>query len=224
MFKSTISRVLSRLKKLAILLLLIPILTATIAYIYESQKPIIYTADAEIELGNFENEGLTDPKQVQKTVQSSDFLNKINAQNVLKESNEEIKNNLTIETGETKTVKFQYQSEDRKKAELILSAVVDGFIDKSDALYQKKYNFIQDKINTVKGIETSEEKIRQQEFIKENEFLLLFDYKRNQIVDDVQVTQDPYNPLNRAIFGLIIGIMVSIIILILPEIFRKYDE
>ncbi|PLT35720.1 Wzz/FepE/Etk N-terminal domain-containing protein [Bacillus sp. V5-8f] len=224
MFKGTISRILNRLRKLAILLILIPILTAAIAYIYESRQPVTYSAEAQVELGNFENEGLTDPRKVQKIVQSDAFLNNINAGNKLNETNEAIKQRLTVETSETKTVTLQYQSEDKKKAEAVLSAVVDGFIARSDDLFQRKYNFIKNQVDAVKEIETTTEQVKQQEFIRENEFLLQFDYKKNQIVEDVQVSQDPHSPLSRAIFGLIIGIMVSIIILILPEIFRSYEE
>jgi teichuronic acid biosynthesis protein TuaF len=220
--KTMISDIIKRMAKYKRLLMILPLLTASIAYIFEKNTPPTYTAQAKIELGNFQNLGLTNDSKVEQKLTSTTFLEEITNKYGLNTPVEKIKERLKI-TSDNKILTLTYHGDHEDEVEETLSKIVDSFIKESDKLYNKKYELIKGKIEATEKIHTIEEAISKQEFLYDLK-MTLTDLRKTQIVEPVSVTASYNNPFKRSVFGFLIGIMMNLVILLGPEIFRKKES
>ena len=210
-----------RARKWIILLIILPLFTGIIAYVMEKRTPQTYTAKTTIELGNFENERLTDPKMVSSLLESTKFLEKLQKQSARKFNVNDVKIKLNVTLSNTKLIDFQYTATTPKSAKETLDAVVNSFLKESMDLYQKKYDLTQNLLKDTKSISTNVESIKKEEAIFDLEKTLI-DYRKTQLLEPIQVSGSYVSPVKRGIFGLILGLMLDIILLVFPEIFREY--
>lgn len=219
--KTILNSIALRAKKWLILLIILPLLTGIVAYVMEKRSPQTYTAQTTIELGNFENSGLTDPKTVAKRLNSTDFLEQLKSQSDYKFNVAAVKTKLDVSTADTKFIQLQYDDTSGKRAKETLDAVVNSFIKESTDNYQKRYNLTKDRLNALSKITSNVESVSQQ---KEMYDLgqTLNDYRNTTLQEPVQVSGTYVSPVKRGIFGFILGLMLDIIILVFPEIFREY--
>lgn len=219
--KSILNSIALRTKKWLIFLIILPLLTGGASYLMEKRTPQTYTAQTTIELGNFENTGLTDPKTVAKRLNSTDFLEQMNSKSNYKFNVDEVKAKLNVATSDTKFIQLQYNDTSGKKAKDTLDGIVTSFIKVSTENYQNRYDLTQERLNDLIKITSNVESVNQQKEMYELG-QTLNDYRNTIMQEPVKVSGSYVNPVKRGIFGLILGIMLDIIILVFPEIFKEY--
>lgn len=219
--KNILKSIRLRAKKWIIFLTILPLLTGVIAFIMEKRTPQMYTAQTTIELGNFENERLTDPKMVANLLKSTKFLEKLQKQSKSKFNVSDVKSKISVTPSETKLVQIQFTGSSKESAKGTLDSLVNSFIDESMSLYQKKYNLAQSLLRDTKNIKTDVENVKKEETILDLEKTLI-DYRKTQLMEPVQVSGSYVSPVKRGIFGFILGIMLDVVLLVFPELFREY--
>jgi teichuronic acid biosynthesis protein TuaF len=217
-----LKRILYRAKKLAVLLLLIPILTAGIGYIFAEKQPASYIAEAEIMLGSYEQDTRNNPALMKKKLTAERFIEKLNENYDLDLDIDELKSRLLVEeTVTNKTLKLSFNDRDKKAAEQTLTKFVDGFMLESDEWLENKKNRLETLIEEAESNESEAEPATKQEVLSK-----LYDqYEELEdalVINDVTVSAGNFvSPVQRAIFGLLIGIILSALLLLLPELFRE---
>jgi teichuronic acid biosynthesis protein TuaF len=211
-------RILTRFKKLFIILLLLPVLLAGLGYFIEMNQETTSKAKAEIMLGDHYDSKYTDVGKVQVWLKSEKYLNELKDDYDLSYNAEELagKTNPTIKPG--KVIELSYSANNKDKAEKVLNELVDAFLNESNLSYKKEKSSLE---KAIKKIESS----TGDEVLKEDK---LYERKSEleelipaEIHSEVTVNETKNNPMRRAILGFLIGTMFSISILLAPEVFRK---
>ncbi|XQY91537.1 hypothetical protein ACNRWW_18910 [Metabacillus sp. HB246100] len=227
--KITLSSILKRFKKYMLVFLLLPFLTAGFSYIFHSTfeeevSEEMYYANATLYLGNFNDARLTTPDKVKSFVESTSFLEKVKASN----SQDELLNlnmNLIVQPVSDDLVRFQYSGTDSGLVEKTLSDVVNQFLDESDKRYKQWTSLVNQNIDELRGTEViAEESALKQQFLYDLDSTI-FNARSTQISEPVallesETTEQPRSLLFQAAFGFIIGIMISSLLLIFPELFK----
>lgn len=217
-----LKRILYRAKKLAVVLLLIPILTAGLGYVFAEKQPASYIAEAEIMLGNYGQDTRNNPSLMKKRLTSDLFIEKINENYNLDLDIKKLESGLSVEeTVSNKTLKFSFIDQNKKVAEETLTKFVDGIMRESEEWLERKKTRLEDNIKDMEKDDSEMEPATKQKVLSDL-------YDEYEELEDTLVTKDvtvsPSNfisPVQRAIFGLLIGIILSTLILIMPELFRK---
>jgi teichuronic acid biosynthesis protein TuaF len=206
----SVSRILTRFKRLFLLLLLIPVLLAVLGYFIEMNQETTSQAKAEIMLGDHYHTKYTEVGAVQAWLKSEQYLNKLKKDFNKSYNAEELagKINTTLKSG--KVIELSYSANNKEKADKVLTELVDAFLSRSDKVYENKKNSLEDQ-----KLETNDELTLYEINSK------LEDLIPTQIHMDVKVEESSNNPMRRAILGFLIGTMFSISILLAPEVFRK---
>jgi teichuronic acid biosynthesis protein TuaF len=216
---SIFNNISKRAKKWMIILIILPLITGILAYVQEKRTPQTYTAQTTIKLGNFQNEGLTNPKNVAKDLTSTENL--INWRSNPKYNVDYVKSHLNVLADETNYIQLSYIGTSEQEAKETLNAVVNGFLKDSNKVFQEKYVTLKTaKENTVE-IQTNYESVAKEKNMADFG-ITLADLKKNKLSEPIKVSGAYINPMKRAIFGLILGLMLDIILLSIPEIFRDY--
>lgn len=218
--KSLVTDILNRIKKLWILLILLPLLTGVVSYYLEAKVPPSYTAEAKIELGNFENERLTDTKMVDELLESETFVEK-----VLDRANSDldpaiVKERVKVAIHSGKVMKFTITGGNKEEVNTMLNDVVDGFLEISNELYGKKDNLLDKKIKATNELNSEIDGAQRQQILYDFEMTKI-NLRNTQLLDPIKVSESYSSPFKRAVFGILIGIMLNILIIFLPELFRS---
>ncbi|CAH0344866.1 hypothetical protein [Bacillus sp. CECT 9360] len=222
-FKQYIHNIGRRAKKLVWLLILLPILTAGVAYLLSANTPTSYKASTTILLGNFENtDGFTSPTYLPKLIPSEYFLSNLNEKYDLDINPAEASRSLTVTQGEDKTINLTLIGNDREETERKLSSVTDAFLKEGTELFRKKEELMDKTINDLKA---AQGQLSDPGTATGNLYEVQMDkYNSKNSVLFKEVTSSPVSfisPMNKAILGLILGLFLNIAILVLPEIFRR---
>jgi hypothetical protein len=212
----------NRFKKLAILLLLLPVLTGAISYFIESREPTKYIATSEILLGTFQNNGLTDKDLMKEQVPTRAFLRVIDEKYNLGMDVEFVSNHLKVDLLPGKILAFSLASNNESEVEEQLSLVIEGFLLESENVQQNSIKLIEEKLRTIQSINPSDkEVIAKEQFIYSLESKL-FDLRLGtELNKPVTITVDSNDSIKMGLLGGIVGLMLSLSILVFPEIFRE---
>ncbi|MGG1630934.1 hypothetical protein [Rossellomorea sp. NRS-1567] len=221
-----LASIIHRFKKLFILLCIIPIVTAGIAFFMEMGKETTYTASTKIELGNFENQKHTSAKVIKDTYPTEEMIKKIIKETNLKYSVEEVKKGLKIEEEGSNTISFKYTSVNKKKAEEITNAITEYFLKVSNELYTSKKEAIDNSLKNLEKLNDLDDSkaIVDREIFLSEQTITKLNLRGNNLLEPVSITTDYNNPLKKAVFGFLVGIMLSLFILLIPELFKEYRE
>lgn len=207
--KETITRILGRLKKWFILLLLIPFLAAGAAYLFQKEGPASYTTNAEIRLATFNKDSLqvdyTDPESAKVYITSDEFLNQLENKDIDKS-----KINFVIKPA--KVLGISYTSDNGKDAESSLEQIVSRYVLESQKKKDEIKGILEKDISTL-GSE-SEQTAGEIE-------LVILGLKEVKVLKEVQLDQALENTQQSVVFGFLVGLILSLMILLLPEVFRK---
>ncbi|HJV16645.1 MAG TPA: hypothetical protein VJ546_04545 [Bacillales bacterium] len=214
---SIVNSITKRAKKWMIILIILPFLTGIVAYIQEKNTPQTYTAQTTIALGTFQNERLTNPKNVAKILTATNKLKEWQVNYDV----DYVKTHLNVLTNDTNYVQVQYIGTSPKEANDTLSAVMNGFLKESNKVYQVKYDTLKMAKENTMDIQTNFESVAKEEK-NVNFTLTLEDIEKNELSEPIKVSGAYINPMKRGIFGFILGLMLDIILLTIPEIFRNY--
>lgn len=230
---SILNNIAQRAKKLLILLIIIPLLAAAVSYYLESKKPTTYTATTRINIGNFNNELLADPGSLEGDLKSDYYLEQIKEITNGDFDSANIKSRLVITAPsptDKKSLVFQYSGTDKTEVETTLNDIAHGFKKIRDEEYQlKKENLERSKeiielidIDDLKGNLDQDNLGDIAEYALVHQELGLINYQETIVLDKVSVLTTYSNPLKRALFGIILGLMLNVVILVTPELFREY--
>ncbi|QTC40467.1 hypothetical protein I7V34_14970 [Bacillus sp. V3] len=217
--------IIHRLKRFFILLLIIPIITAGVAFFMEMGKETTYTASAPFELGNFENEKLTGKSTVKDYFQKDTYLEEIKDTTNLDYSIEKIKNGLKIEDGGDHIVVFKHTSANKQESEKIVNAISSYFLEISKSKYEEKLKLLEEFKADVEKTEAARGYLVEEEFeFKQDTEMTITNIRETKPLEDVSSEASYKNPLKRAIFGFLVGAMLSLFLLIVPELFKEYRD
>jgi teichuronic acid biosynthesis protein TuaF len=217
--------IIHRLKRFIILLLIIPIVTAGIAYFMEKGKETTYTASVQFELGNFENEKLTGKSTVKDLFQKDEYLQEAKKSTDLGYSIEEIKNGLNIEEGGAHIIVFKHTSANKQKSKEIVKAISEHFTNISEKKYKEKLALLNGYVELVKKTEEARGYLVEEELeFKADTEMTITNIRETKSLGPVTSITSYKNPLKRAVFGFLVGVMLSLFLLIVPELFKEYRD
>jgi teichuronic acid biosynthesis protein TuaF len=211
--KETLNRIWKRFKKLSILLILIPFLAASAAYLFQKEGPSSYTSNAEIQLANLDKAPLryTDAENAKTYITSDEFLEKI-AEKSKEFDATEVKSKVSFVIKPAKVIDISYTDETPEEAEKILNLIVDQYINESK---EKK-----DEIEKI--YEKAKTEISPESDKTASEYdIIILGLEEATVLKEVKLNQVQESTKNTAVFGFLIGLILSFMILLLPEIFRK---
>jgi teichuronic acid biosynthesis protein TuaF len=227
---SILNNIAQRAKKLLLLLIIIPLLTAAVSYYLESKKPTTYTAVSTIEVGNFNNERLADPVVIEtqlNTTKSLEQIKKITNGNF---DVDHVKSRLLVTSPsptEKKIIKFQYTGTDKKEVETTLHDLALGYEKLRNEEYQSKNDNLEENKEILNLVDSDALKNAADQpdviakFAEVNNSIGGITYYKTTVLDQ-SVSASYSNPLKRALFGIILGLMLNVVILVTPELFREY--
>ncbi|MBH0161712.1 hypothetical protein [Fictibacillus sp. 26RED30] len=222
----SIKRIVTRFKKLFLILLLLPIIFGGLGYFIGMNQETSSTAKAEIKLGDFKNTEFNDVGTVQENLKSEKFLEKLKREYDLSYDSLELsgKTNPTVKPG--KIIELSYTTESNKESEKILQELVDAFLNESNnetnnennISFKEKKDSIEARIEKVKLFSGNEVVKEDLLYNLESD---LEELKPAKLHKDVSVDETNNNPLRKAILGFLVGLMFSISLLLFPEVIRK---
>jgi teichuronic acid biosynthesis protein TuaF len=213
--KETLNRIWKRFKTLSILLILLPFLAAGAAYLFQKEGPASYTSNAEIQLANLDKESsqlkFTDPEYAKTYMTSDQFLEKIEQENQDFDA-AEAKSKINFVIKPAKVLGISYTGTTSDKTEKTLKVIIDQYINESKKIKEE----IAEKYENAKT-ETSPESDK-----TASEYdIIILGLEEATVLKEVQLDQAQESTKNTAVFGFLIGLILSFIFLLLPEIFRK---
>jgi len=217
-YSKTISE---RFKKYFWLFLLLPILTAGISYVLEYSSPVSHSAKSEIALGNFEYDRITEPVTVKDFLTNVAYLRQLDEEYGFSMPVEDIADNLVVGEEPGKLLTLRLDGNDEKLVSDTLSDLTEAFITESDKVKEERTAFFNEKIKRLQELpDNPESMVDKEQFIYELE-LNLMNMRDTVINKPVTVSTAAGDPLQRTIFGLLIGIALSVTLLLIPEFLRK---
>lgn len=232
--KQTLSRIISRFKKFAIFLLLIPVFTGVLSFVLAEKSDNsnmnkgVHFADATISLGQFNDPQLNHPNSVKNLVSSSAFLNEVIDENNLNVEAEELQQNMTLENVYDELIIISLTGNDKETVEKSLQGIVDKFLDLSNDRYAEWSKIVNETVQDLQGTNVSkEEEVEQKEFLYELR-QDLYNAREAKVVEPVSLMDEKglssgnqaQDPFKQTVFGVIIGLMLSAFLLLIPEVFR----
>ncbi|BCB05759.1 hypothetical protein [Bacillus sp. KH172YL63] len=233
--KQTLSNIITRFKKFAVFLLLIPVFTGVLSFVLaggnnstEMNKGVQF-ADVTISLGQFNDPQLNHPNSVKNLVSSSAFLNKVIDENALDVEVEDLKQNMTLENVYDELLVISLTGNDKETVKKSLQGIVDAFLSLSSGRYKEWTNIVDETVEDLQETNVSnEEEIEQKEFLYDLR-QDLYNAREAEVMEPVtlldekssNMTTQKQNPFKKTVFGVIIGLMLSAFLLLVPEVFRN---
>ncbi|MGM0843753.1 MAG: hypothetical protein ACQEUT_02165 [Bacillota bacterium] len=228
-----------RAKKYIWVVLLIPVLATVLSLFAEPQltvqkKSESYLATAGIQLGQFGDDQVNNPEQSMYYLKSTNFLAEVAEENGIQTDVEEIKLRLDVIKETNRHITLTYLGEDNGAKET-LEAIVDGFMGLSETRYSERVEVVQ---TSIEGLQ--DKQVAPEEEVEKDKFLFqlksdLTAWNDAQLTEPVQMLGEAEeeviqaelptaDPVNRAVLGLLVGIMLVLVIIVTPEIFVTKQE
>jgi teichuronic acid biosynthesis protein TuaF len=231
--RDTLKSLLLRVKKYLILLIIVPVVTAIIAFFLADNVKLpstnIYTANVKIELGNFNYPKLTEATTVKTFLTSTVFLEDA-LPDTITLSTEEFKRNMKVsidEANESNTIEIELIGTNEKETLEHLNIIINKLMSMSNEQYQERVNLISSTIEMVE-----EETISAEEKVEHHQFLYSLKESMNttiptEIIEPINVGNSSstsvvqFSPFKKAIFGFLLGILFNILFIFIPEVFQN---
>ena len=221
MFRKYTKTISERFKKHLWLFLLLPIFTAGISYVVEYTSPESHSATSEIALGNFEYDRITEPVTVKDFLTNTAYLRQLDEEYGFSMPVEDIADNLIVGEEPGKILTLRLNGDNEALISDTLGEITEAFISESEKVKEERTVFFKDKIKRLAELPDSPESmVDKEQFIYELQ-LNLMNMRDTEINKPVTVSSTVGDPLQRMIFGLLIGIALSLTFLLLPEFLRK---
>ncbi|WP_257350255.1 hypothetical protein [Pseudalkalibacillus decolorationis] len=206
---SILQRTRIRIKRFLWFLILIPVVTGLLSYFLAAQVPTAYTAEAEIMLGNFQDTNFTNETALLQLLESEKYLND------LVNSKMSFLDKITTESKTGKILVISLTGDNKEEAKENLKIVVDSFMGKSNSVYKERVKSLEQQIKNTNDKSFSNE---DEAFYKAEKEL--YELRNSQIYKPVNVETSQTDELKRGIFGFLVGLMLNVFILAIPEILR----
>jgi len=221
-----VNRLKARSKRYFLLLLAFPIVLGIIGWVLPVGKELsTYTAETTISLGHYENNDLNNSKNVITLLTNIPFYQE-HLPGLSDTKRDEIVSKLQVTTTGDNIIKLSYTDFPKEKAIKVIDEISTAFLQLDQSAFQEKQKIIQDSIDGIKGERVSDDtKVDQQRF--------LFELKTDQLNmkpasllqpvnnSNVEVENKALNSKERAVAGVLIGIIFALLWILLPELVRE---
>ncbi|MBD8070884.1 hypothetical protein [Bacillus sp. PS06] len=209
-----IRRMITRSKRYIIILAVIPLILGLVGWFLpvEKEKPI-YIAEAMVSLGRYDDSDMNDAKKVQRML-THQPLN----------SDEDEPSNLVIMTPSEDVITLSISGSSNESTVQRLNEVIEDFLVMDQLRYEQKKAIIEDLIQALKEeVPNEETKIEQQKFLFELQ-TELFHLKQASILKAVEskvIEHVAISSKQRGVLGVLVGMTISLMWVVLPEIVRR---
>ncbi|WP_157452336.1 hypothetical protein [Bacillus sp. J33] len=172
-----------------------------------------------MKFGNFENEYLTKPEYMKSYIKTDKFVNEVKEKYNI--DLDELRSKLNVDVSPPeKKMTLSISGNDKAAIEEDLSLYTEAVLKASNEKYAMKLNIIESAIAELENTDSEFEKI--------DKVIEKFDLnytiptlEKTEIADNITVSEMPrVSPVQRAIVGFLAGVMLSLFILVLPEVFK----
>lgn len=219
-----VRRIAGRSRKYLWLLLVLPILLGGIGWsLPVGNEPSIIRAEAIISLGNYQNEDFNQAKNVVMLLSHAPFY-KENLAHIGEENG--VPSQLTVSAVNEQMVKLVYSDSSAHQAANKVNEIAQAFLAIDQQEFAEKKRIIENTIAATEQVQVSEDaKVDQKRFLYELETAqhglkhatLLKEAHPEELVVESQILSSR----DRAVLGVLIGVCITFLIMVLPEVVRK---
>lgn len=221
---SFISRIGKRIKKYIVWLVLLPVVLGAFGFFFAkgTVQQSSYTAAVTLTLGKYDDGVYNNIAEVTSLLKSDAFLNE--ALSDVKEERQDVKSRLILTNQSDTQLQLSFTDADKDHALAVVKQVSDTFLKQDKALFTKRQQVIESRLSALEDESVSNDsKVDKERFLYELESTKL-GMKQAKIVDPAQVLDEGNKGMSakkRALLGLVIGFSISLMFVVLPEVFKE---
>ncbi|AWI38354.1 hypothetical protein BA81_05929 [Bacillus safensis FO-36b] len=219
-----ISRIGKRIKKYIVWLVLLPVVLGAFGFFFAkgTAQQSSYTAAVTLTLGKYDDGVYNNIAEVTSLLKSDAFLNE--ALSDVKEERQDVKSRLILTNQSDTQLQLSFTDADKDHALAVVKQVSDTFLKQDKALFTKRQQVIESRLSALEDESVSNDsKVDKERFLYELESTKL-GMKQAKIVDPAQVLDEGNKGMSakkRALLGLVIGFSISLMFVVLPEVFKE---
>ncbi|MGE6677203.1 teichuronic acid biosynthesis protein TuaF [Bacillus pumilus] len=219
-----ISRIGKRIKKYIVWLILLPVVLGAFGFFFAkgTTQQSSYTAAVTLTLGKYDDGVYNNMAEVTSLLKSDAFLNE--ALSDVKEERQDVKTRLILTNQSDTQLQLSFTDADKGRALAVVKQVSDTFLKQDKALFTKRQQVIESRLAALEDESVSNDsKVDKERFLYELESTKL-GMKQAKIVDPAQVLDEGNKGMSakkRALLGLVIGFSISLMFVVLPEVFKE---
>ncbi|MFS0656774.1 teichuronic acid biosynthesis protein TuaF [Bacillus sp. 179-C3.3 HS] len=220
-----ILRIRKRIRKYIVLLVLLPVLLAAFSFFFAkgTAGPSNYTATVTLTLGKYDDGVYNNIAEVTSLLKSDAFLKQALG-DLKEEERQDVKNRLILTNQSDTQLQLAFTDAKDDQALAVVKQVSDTFLKQDNALFSERQQVIERRLSALEGESVSDDsKVDKERFLYELESTKL-GMKQAKIVDPAQVIDEGNKGMSakkRALLGLIIGLSISFMFVVLPELFKE---
>lgn len=218
-------RIGNRMKKYIVWLVLLPVALAAFGFFFAkgTVDQSSYTAAVTLTLGKYDDGVYNNLSEVTSLLKSDAFLNQA-LRDVKEEERQDVKNRLILTNQSDTQLQLSFTDADQARALAVVKQVSDTFLKQDKALFTKRQQVIERRLSALEDESVSNDsKVDKERFLYELESTKL-GMKQAKIVDPAQVLDEAGKGMSakkRALLGLVIGLSISLMFVVLPEVFKE---
>ncbi|GAB1304812.1 teichuronic acid biosynthesis protein TuaF [Bacillus altitudinis] len=218
-------RIGKRMKKYIVWLVLLPVALAAFGFFFAkgTVDQSSYTAAVTLTLGKYDDGVYNNLSEVTSLLKSDAFLNQA-LRDVKEEERQDVKNRLILTNQSDTQLQLSFTDADQARALAVVKQVSDTFLKQDKALFTKRQQVIERRLSALEDESVSNDsKVDKERFLYELESTKL-GMKQAKIVDPAQVLDEAGKGMSakkRALLGLVIGLSISLMFVVLPEVFKE---
>ena len=218
-------RIGKRMKKYIVWLVLLPVVLAAFGFFFAkgTVEQSSYTAAVTLTLGKYDDGVYNNMAEVTSLLKSDAFLNQA-LRDVKEEERQDVKNRLILTNQSDTQLQLSFTDADQARALAVVKQVSDTFLKQDKALFMKRQQVIERRLSTLEDESVSNDsKVDKERFLYELESTKL-GMKQAKVVDPAQVLHEAGKGMSakkRALLGLVIGFSISLMFVVLPEVFKE---
>ncbi|MDJ0286073.1 MULTISPECIES: teichuronic acid biosynthesis protein TuaF [Bacillus] len=218
-------RIGKRMKKYIVWLVLLPVVLTAFGFFFAkgTVEQSSYTAAVTLTLGKYDDGVYNNMAEVTSLLKSDAFLNQA-LRDVKEEERQDVKNRLILTNQSDTQLQLSFTDADQARALAVVKQVSDTFLKQDKALFTKRQQVIERRLSALEDESVSNDsKVDKERFLYELESTKL-GMKQAKIVDPAQVLDEAGKGMSakkRALLGLVIGLSISLMFVVLPEVFKE---
>lgn len=218
-------RIRKRIKKYIVWLVLLPVILAAFGFFFAkgTVEQSSYTAAVTLTLGKYDDGVYNNMAEVTSLIKSDAFLNQA-LHDVKEAERQDVKNRLILTNASDTQLQLSFTDADKARALAVVKQVSDTFLKQDKALFLKRQQVIENRLSALEDESVSDDsKVDKERFLYELESTKL-GMKQAKIVDPAQVLDEGNKGMSakkRALLGLVIGFSISLMFVVLPEVFKE---
>ncbi|UYO35327.1 hypothetical protein NF868_14955 [Bacillus zhangzhouensis] len=222
-----ISRIGKRIKKYIVWLVLLPVVLGAFGFFFAkgTTQQSSYTAAVTLTLGKYDDGVYNNMAEVTSLLKSDAFLNEA-LSDVKQEERQDVKSRLILTNQSDTQLQLSFTDADKDHALAVVKQMSDTFLKQDRALFTKRQQVIESRLSALEDESvSSDSKVDKERFLYELESTKL-GMKQAKMIDPAQVLDEGNKGMSakkRALLGLVIGFSISLMFVVLPEVFKESE-